>query len=120
MSATCKLVGKRSRTALTVKTVIYPLPFLSSISPVTLICKFVGLVGLQCESCRCQPLTRGYVVSLAYSYSQLCNGEAIGNPWYSQIHVYTSAHIEMVVVELYSEGPAACGLLGALAQDVTL
>ena len=79
-----------------------------------------GLLGRRCETWRRQLLMRGDVEISASSYYRLFNGEAIVNPWYSQIDVYISAHLVTVAVALSSEGPAICSILGALAPAAIL
>ena len=86
----------------------------------TLICNVTGLVGQQCDPWIRQLMTLGDVESSASSYSQLCSGEAIGRPWYSQIDVDTSAHLITVAVALSSEVPVSYALLGALGSSATL
>ena len=114
------LVGQRSRTALTVKIVIYPLPFFPSSYPVTFRCKAAGLLVRRCEPWICQPLTQGDVEILASSCSWLCNGEPIGRPWSSQIYVYTYSSLVKFVVALSSDVPDSCALLVVLAPSTTL
>ena len=114
------LVGQRSRTALTVKIVIYPLPFFPSSYPVTFRYKAAGLLVWRYEPWLCQLLTRGDVERLASSCYQLCNGESIGRPWSSQIYLYTSSDLVKVLVALSSEGPDSCALLVVLAPSTTL
>ena len=65
--------------------------------------------------CNRQPLDQGDVERLASSCYQLCNGEAIGHPWCSQLDVYTSTCLDMFELVLYSEVPTSCALLGVLA-----
>ena len=77
-----------------------PDPFLSSVSFATSRYKVVGLMGRRCEPWHLQPLTRGDVDSSDCSCSRICNGEAIGRPWCSQIDVYTSAYLIIVAVAL--------------------
>ena len=78
------------------------------------------LVGLRCEPWIRQPLVQGYIEISASSCSQLCNGEATGLPWFSQLDVYNSTHLDVVDLVLSSEVPDSCALLGALAQNATL
>ena len=79
-----------------------------------------GLVGQKCEPWSRQPLVRGYMEISASSFYQLCNSESIKHPWCSQLDLYTSIHLYVVAVVLYSESPESCAIIGMLAQYVTL
>ena len=79
-----------------------------------------GLVGCQCEPWSHQPLAQGDVESFDFSCYQLCNGEAVGRPWCSQLDLYTSTWLDVVTVVMSSEGPDSCDIIGVLAQDMTL
>ena len=58
------------------------------------------LVGCRCEPWHRQPLNQRDVESSASSCYQLCNGEAVGHPWCSQLDVYTSTRLDVIVVAL--------------------
>ena len=80
----------------------------------------IGLVGQKCEPWSRQPLVRGYMEISASSCYQLCNSESIVYPWFSQLDFYTSIHLYVVAVVLYSEGPKSCDIIGVLAQYAIL
>ena len=48
------------------------------------------------------------------------NLESIRRLWCSPLDMYTSTCLDVVEVDLSSEVPESCALIGVLAQDVTL
>ena len=120
VSAIHDLVGQWSGTELTVKTIVCTWQFLTSRSPANLRWKSSIYVGRQCEPWRHHQLERGSMERSASSCSWLCNGESIRRPWCSQLDVYNSAHLDMVMVALSPVGPASSALLGVLEPAATL